>query len=98
MLAWEPLGWWRCGAEATAKPARATPSTRAMAITTAIGATGMRRVVADRQCGAAAAGGAGGGLSARACAPGAMDSDLVTGLVSEGVPPYQARALTTPTS
>src|ERR1700742_1850382 len=66
----------------------------AMASTAAIGATGMRRVAAERQWGV----GAGGGLSAAACAPGAMLRDLVSGLVSDVVTPYQARALTTPTS
>src|ERR1700760_722454 len=70
-----------CEAEATAKPARATPRTRAMASTTAIGATGIRRVTADRL------GGAGTGAG----------SDRVSGLVREVVTPYQARALTTPT-
>src|ERR1700753_2116742 len=85
-----------CEAEATAKPARATPRTRAMASTTASGATGRRRVAPERRRGRL--GGTGGGLGgaggaeAAACAPGARLRDRV----SEVVTPYQARALTTP--
>src|ERR1700761_4038312 len=89
-----------CEAEATAKPARATPRTRAMASTTASGATGRRRVTPDRRRGRLSAAAAGlraaGGLRAAACGPGAGLRDRVSGLVSEVVTPYQARALTNP--
>src|ERR1700761_6189681 len=101
-----------CGGGATAKPARATPRTRAMASTTASGATGRRRVTPDRRRGRLGAAGAGrgaagglraaagltaaDGLRAAACGPGAGLRDRVSGLVSEVVTPYQARALTNP--